>query len=103
MTKLRDQRLMKAAGFVEAGIGETLVYYALPEEHWRRILTKQPAGVSPEVDPETHRGRGLASGRVTCLNLAATRLRHVAGTEWSTKMYLSMEPMKEKRTNPATT
>jgi len=31
----------------------------------------------------------------SALNLAAARLRHVAGSEWSTKRYLSMEFLKE--------
>src|SRR5262249_51500101 len=29
------------------------------------------------------------------LNLAVARLRHVAGTEWSTKRYLSMDLLKD--------
>jgi len=29
------------------------------------------------------------------LNLAAARLRHIAGTEWSTKRYLSMDLLKD--------
>ncbi|MEZ5926809.1 MAG: hypothetical protein R3D57_20770 [Hyphomicrobiaceae bacterium] len=39
---------------------------------------------------------------ITCyLNLAGARLRHVAGTEWSTKKYLSMEPLNDHQTTPA--
>jgi transposase-like protein len=32
----------------------------------------------------------------SALNLAAARLRHIAGSEWSTKRYLSMEFLKEQ-------
>jgi putative transposase len=31
------------------------------------------------------------------LNLAAARLRHIAGTEWSTKRYLSMDLLKDHK------
>ena len=31
----------------------------------------------------------------SALNLAAARLRHVAGSEWSTKRYLSMDLLKD--------
>ena len=42
VTKLRTMRLGKAADLVEAGVSETLTYYACPEEHWRRIRTNNP-------------------------------------------------------------
>src|SRR6516225_6337239 len=42
IAKLRAMRLAKAAELVEAAIGETLAYYAFPEEHWRRIRTNNP-------------------------------------------------------------
>ena len=29
----------------------------------------------------------------SCLNLAAARLRHIAGTTWSTKCYRNMAPL----------
>ncbi|WP_249152301.1 transposase, partial [Bradyrhizobium liaoningense] len=29
----------------------------------------------------------------SCLNLAAARLRHIAGTAWSTKCYMNMRPL----------
>ena len=31
----------------------------------------------------------------SALNLAAARLRHVAGTQWSTKRYLDMQPLHQ--------
>jgi hypothetical protein len=30
------------------------------------------------------------------LNLAAARLRHIAGTRWSTKRYLNMQLLKQR-------
>lgn len=35
----------------------------------------------------------------SCLNLAAARLRHIAGTNWSTKRYLSMEALMQRQQN----
>ena len=29
----------------------------------------------------------------SCLNLAAARLRHIVGTQWSTKRYMNMRPL----------
>jgi len=29
----------------------------------------------------------------SCLNLAAARLRHIAGTQWSTRKYMNMTPL----------
>ncbi len=29
----------------------------------------------------------------SCLNLAAARLRHIAGTQWSTRRYINMDPL----------
>jgi putative transposase len=29
----------------------------------------------------------------SCLNLAADRLRHIAGTHWSTRKYINMTPL----------
>jgi transposase-like protein len=31
----------------------------------------------------------------SCLNLAAARLRHIAGTAWSTKRYLGMDVLMQ--------
>jgi transposase-like protein len=40
--KLHGLRLTTAAELAEAAVEETLAYYALPEEHWRRIRTNNP-------------------------------------------------------------
>jgi putative transposase len=39
----------------------------------------------------------------SALNLAAARLRHIAGTAWSTKRYLNIEPLKDQQMRGATT
>ena len=39
----------------------------------------------------------------SALNLAAARLRHIAGTAWSTKRYLNMELLKDQQMRGAIT
>jgi transposase-like protein len=91
IAKLRDHRLTKAAELVESGIEETLAYYGFPEEHWRRIRTNNPLErILREIRRRTRVVGAFPDGE-SALNLAAARLRHIAGTEWSTKRYLSME------------
>ena len=36
----------------------------------------------------------------SCLNLAAARLRHITGTQWSTKRYMNMRPLFQAEENP---
>lgn len=40
----------------------------------------------------------------SCLNLAAIRLRHIAGAKWSTRRYMNMDLLKQIETEarPAT-
>ena len=97
IAKLREQRLTKAAELVESGIEETLAYYRFPEEHWRRIRTNNPLErILREIRRRTRVVGAFPDGQ-SALNLAAARLRHVAGTEWSTKRYLSMDLLKDHR------
>jgi len=95
VSKLRDQRLTRAAELVEKSIEETFGYYAFPEEHWRRIRTNNPLErILREIRRRTRVVGAFPDGQ-SALNLAAARLRHIAGTEWSTKRYLSMELLKD--------
>lgn len=97
IAKLREQRLTKAAELVESGIEETFAYYRFPEEHWRRIRTNNPLErILREIRRRTRVVGAFPDGQ-SALNLAAARLRHVAGTEWSTKRYLSMDLLKDHR------
>jgi putative transposase len=102
--KLRDQRMSRAAELVEASVGETLAYYAFPSEHWRRIRTNNPLErLMKEIRRRTRVVGAFPDGK-SCLNLAAARLRHVAGTTWSAKRYLNMELLrKEKLLNASLT
>ena len=100
--KLREQRLTKAAELVEGGVEETLAYYAFPEEHWRRIRTNNPLErILREIRRRTRVVGAFPDGQ-SALNLAAARLRHIAGSEWSTKRYLSMDLLKDHQIRSTT-
>jgi putative transposase len=99
--KLHGLRLTKAAELAEAGVEETLTYY--PEEHWRRIRTNNPLErLLREIRRRTRVVGAFADGQ-SALNLAAARLRHVAGTAWSTKRYLNIGLLKDQQMRGAIT
>jgi transposase-like protein len=101
--KLRGLRLTRAAELAEAAFQETLTYYAFPEEHWRRIRTNNPLErILREIRRRTRVVGAFPDGQ-SALNLAAARLRHVAGTEWSSKRYLNMELLKDQQMRAAIT
>jgi putative transposase len=95
--KLRGLRLARAAELVEAAVEETLAYYTFPEEHWRRIRTNNPLErILREIRRRTRVVGAFPDGQ-SALNLAAARLRHIAGTAWSTKRYLNIELLKDQQ------
>ncbi|OEJ63612.1 IS256 family transposase [Magnetovibrio blakemorei] len=94
--KLRSMRLNKIADWVAKTVDETLGYYAFPNEHWRRIRTNNPLErIMREIRRRTRVVGAFPDGE-SALNLAAARLRHIAGTKWSTKRYLNMKLLREK-------
>ena len=102
VTKLRALRLTKAAELVETGVVETLAYYEFPEAHWRRIRTNNPLErILREIRRRTRVVGAFPDGQ-SALNLAAARLRHIAGSEWSTKRYLNMELLKDQQMSAIT-
>jgi transposase-like protein len=94
--KLKAGRLAKAAELVERGIDETLAYFAFPEEHWRRLRTNNPLErIMREIRRRTRVVGAFPDGQ-SALSLASARLRHIAGTRWSTKRYLNMQLLKQR-------
>ncbi len=94
--KLKAMRLSKAAELVETSGAETLAYYAFPEEHWRRIRTNNPLErLMREIRRRTRVVGAFPDGN-SCLNLAAARLRHIAGTTWSSKRYLNIQLINQR-------
>lgn len=101
VAKLREMRLGKAAELVDSAIIETLAYYSFPEEHWRRIRTNNPLErIMREIRRRTRVVGAFPDGQ-SALNLAAARLRHIAGTRWSTKRYMDMDLLTKKELQTA--
>jgi len=99
--QLRQLRLGKAAELVEAKIGETLTYYAYPPTHWIKLRTNNPMErIMREIRRRTRVVGAFPDGK-SCLNLAAARLRHIAGTQWSTRKYINMKPLFADQTRGA--
>ena len=93
IAELRRQRLTRAAKLIEESIGETLTYYAFPDGHWRKIRTNNPLErIIKEIRRRTKVVGAFPDGQ-SCLNLAAARLRHIAGSHWSTRKYMNMAPL----------
>ena len=89
--KLQGMKLSKAATVVKDGVEETFSYYWFPREHWRRIRTNNPLErIMKEIRRRTRVVGSFPDGN-SALMLVAARLRHIAGTRWSTKMYLNMK------------
>jgi putative transposase len=96
VARLHSMRLGKAAELVEKAVLETLAYYTFPEEHWRRIRTNNPLErIMREIRRRTRVVGAFPDGN-SAINLAAARLRHIAGTRWSTKRYLDMKLLKQR-------
>ncbi len=90
---LRSMRLTKAADFMEESGHETLTYYAFPDSHWVKLKTNNPLErIMREIRRRTRVVGAFPDGK-SCLNLAAARLRHIAGTQWSTRKYMNMTPL----------
>ena len=95
--KLEDMKLKQAATIVREGAQETLSYYAFPREHWRQIRTNNPLErLMREIRRRT-RVVGCFPDGQSALMLAAARLRHIAGTRWGTKRYMSMRRLDEMK------
>jgi transposase-like protein len=89
--KLRAMKLRDAAELIEAGVEETLSYYAFPSEHWRSLRTNNPLErLNREIRRRTRVVGAFPDGR-SALMLVAARLRYVAASRWGTRRYLNMQ------------
>jgi putative transposase len=96
---LRCRKLGKAAELVETHIDETLSYYSFPDSHWLKIRTNNPLErIMKEIRRRTRVVGAFPDGK-SCLNLAAARLRHIAGSHWSTRKYMNMAPLYAEQTS----
>jgi len=96
VAKLRAMKLRQAAQVVEEGVEETLSYMSFPREHWTRIRTNNMLErIMREIRRRTRVVGSFPDGR-SALMLVAARLRHVAGTRWSTRRYMDMDRLREQ-------
>lgn len=93
--KLRDMKLKEAAKKVEDGIEETLTYMSFPYAHWLKIRTNNSIErLNREIRRRTRVVGTFPDGN-SALMLVCARLRHVAGTAWGNKRYMSMKYFNE--------
>lgn len=95
--KLKGMKLTQAAKILQDGVAETLSYYSFPCAHWRRIRTNNPLErIMKEIRRRTNVVGAFPDGN-SALMLVAARLRHIAGTKWSSKRYLNMDLLQEQQ------
>lgn len=93
--KLREMKLGSAAKKLEDGIEETLTYMDFPCQHWSRIRTNNTIErLNREIKRRTRAIGAFPDGQ-SALMLVCARLRHVAGTPWGLKRYMSMDHLYE--------
>ncbi len=97
VAELPAARLNKAADPVEEKIGETLGCFSFPESRWRKVRTNNPLERLMKEIRRRSRVAGAFPDGQSCLCLAAARLKHVAGTQWSTRKHMNMEPLREMK------
>ena len=99
IAKLKGLKLSKASELVAESIAETFAYYSFPDQHWVKLKTNNPLErLMREIRRRT-RVVGAFPDAQSCLNLAAARLRHIAGTKWSTRRYMNMDLLKQMETD----
>ena len=94
IAELKTLKLRDAARKIEDGVEETLTYFAFPSEHWARIRTNNAIErLNREIRRRT-RVVGCFPDGNSALMLVCARLRHVAGTQWGNKKYMSMKHLE---------
>ena len=94
IAELRSMKLPEAAKKVETGIEETLTYCDFPSEHWTKIRTNNIIErMNREIRRRTRVVGAFPDGN-SALMLVCARLRHVAGTQWGSKKYMSMKHLE---------
>lgn len=93
--KLKEMKLASAAKKLEEGIEETITYMDFPYQHWSRIRTNNTIErLNREIKRRTRAIGAFPDGQ-SALMLVCARLRHVAGTQWGSKRYMSMNHLSE--------
>src|SRR5262245_8386477 len=104
--EVRNVSLLVAIGVNESGYREILGICEGAKEDkagWSAFLTNNPLErILREIRRRTRVVGAFPDGQ-SALNLAAARLRHIAGTAWSTKRYLNIELLKDQQMRGAIT
>ena len=99
MGELKTMKLKEAAKKIEGGIEETLTYCDFPSEHWTKIRTNNVIErLNREIRRRTRVVGTFPDGN-SALMLVCARLRHVAGTQWGNKKYMSMKHLEALENN----
>ena len=94
MEEPKTTKLKEAAKKIEDGIEETLTYCDFPSEHWTKIRTNNVIErLNREIRRRTRVVGAFPDGNFA-LMLVCARLRHVAGTQWGNKKYMSMKHLE---------
>jgi len=97
--ELKVMKLKEAAKKIEDGIEETLTYCNFPSEHWTKIRTNNVIErLNREIRRRTRVVGTFPDGN-SALMLVCARLRHVAGTQWGNKKYMSMKHLETLESN----
>lgn len=97
--KLRQMKLDKAASKIQEGIHETLTYMFFPREHWSKIRSNNVIErLNREIRRRTRVVGTFPDGN-SALMLVCARLRHVEGTAWGEKRYMSMKYLENQEAN----
>lgn len=89
--ELRNMKLKEASKKICDSIEETLTYMDFPPEHWQKIRTNNVIErLNREIRRRTRVVGTFPDGH-SALMLVCARLRHVAGTQWGRKKYMSMK------------
>ena len=99
--ELRNIKLKEAAKKVCDSVEETLTYMSFPSEHWTKIRTNNVIErLNREIRRRTRVVGTFPDGN-SALMLVCARLRHVAGTQWGSKKYMSMKHLEGMEENMA--
>ena len=94
VAELKAMNLPEAAKKVAEGIEETLTCCDFPSEHWTKIRTNNVIErMNREIRRRTRVVGAFPDGN-SALMLVCARLRHVAGTQWGSKKYMSMKHLE---------
>ena len=92
--ELKAMKLKEAAKKIEDGIEETLTSCDFPSADWTKIRTNNVIErLNREIRRRTRVVGTFPDGN-SALMLVCARLRHVAGTQWGNKKYMSMKHLE---------